>query len=121
MITENGKPSCGHEASNSAVINKEWNMKEKSTIEKNAEERQIVLLSTALSEASNAGGHWLNASGKGYPRLYPNGVSASPFNALFMALHSDRNGCKSNLFTLYSEAKARGTSGTRAGRTFPFL
>ena len=46
-------------------------MKEKSQIEKKAEEKQITLLSTALSEASNAGGHWLNASGKGYPRLYP--------------------------------------------------
>ena len=96
-------------------------MKEKSTIEKNAEERQIVLLSTALSEASNAGGHWLNASGKGYPRLYPNGVSASPFNALFMALHSDRNGCKTNLFTLYSEAKARGTSVREHEQGVPFL
>lgn len=46
-------------------------MKEKSQIEKKAEEKQITLLSTALSEASNAGGHWLNASGKGYPRFYP--------------------------------------------------
>ena len=50
-------------------------MKEKSQIEKKAEEKQITLLSTALSEASNAGGHWLNASGKGYPRFYPKGVS----------------------------------------------
>lgn len=32
-------------------------MKEKSQIEKKAEEKQITLLSTALSEASNAGGH----------------------------------------------------------------
>lgn len=96
-------------------------MKEKSTIEKKAEDRQITLLSTALSEASNAGGHWLNASGKGYPRLYPNGVSASPFNALFMALHSDRNGCKTNLFTLYSEAKARGTSVREHEQGVPFL
>ena len=31
-------------------------MKEKSQIEKKAEEKQITLLSTALSEASNAGG-----------------------------------------------------------------
>lgn len=74
-------------------------MKEKSQIEKKAEEKQITLLSTALSEASNAGGHWLNASGKGYPRLYPKGVSVSAFNALFMTLHSDKNGCKTNQFT----------------------
>ena len=83
------------------------NMKEKTKFEINAAEKQIELLSNALSGAAEAGGHWLNVSGKGYPRFYPTGVSVSPFNALFMALHSDKNGCKSNLFTLYSEAKAR--------------
>ena len=62
-------------------------MKEKSQIEKNAEERQTELLSTALNEASNAGGHWLNATGKGFPKFYPKGVAVSPFNGLFMALH----------------------------------
>ena len=96
-------------------------MREKSQIEKNAQERQVDLLSSALGEASNAGGHWLNASGKGYPRMYPRGVSVSPFNALFMALHSDRNGCKTNLFTLYSDAKARGTSVREHEQGVPFL
>ena len=80
-------------------------MKEKSTIEKNAEQKQVALLSTALAEASNVGGHWLNASGKGYPRFYPKGVSVSAFNSLFMALHSDKNGCKTNLFTLFGDAR----------------
>ena len=46
-------------------------MKEKSPIEKKVQEKQTDLLSKALSEASNAGGHWLNASGKKFPRLYP--------------------------------------------------
>ena len=46
-------------------------MKEKSQIEKKAEEKQTELLSAALGGASNAGGHWLNVSGKGFPRLYP--------------------------------------------------
>lgn len=96
-------------------------MKEKSPIEKNAEERQINLLSTALNEALNAGGHWLNATGKGFPKLYPRGVTVSPFNALFMSLHSDRNGCKTNLFTLYSDAKARGTSVREHEQGVPFL
>ena len=96
-------------------------MKEKSKIEKNAEERQISLLSTALGEASKANGYWLNASGKRYPRLYPHGVSASSFNALFMALHSDRNGCNTNLFTLFSDAKARGTSVREHEQGVPFL
>ena len=96
-------------------------MKEKSQIEKKAEARQAELLSAALSGASNAGGHWLNVSGKGFPRLYPQGVSASPFNALFMALHSDNNGCKTNLFTLYSETKARGAAVREHEQGVPFL
>lgn len=96
-------------------------MKEKSPIEKKAQEKQTDLLSKALSEASNAGGHWLNASGKKFPRLYPQGVSASPFNALFMALHSDRYGCKTNLFTLYTDAKARGTAVREHEQGVPFL
>ena len=96
-------------------------MKEKSQIEKKAEEKQITLLSTALSEASNAGGHWLNASGKGYPRFYPKGVSVSAFNALFMTLHSDKNGCKTNQFTLFSDAKAQGGLGcVRMSKAFHF-
>ena len=96
-------------------------MKEKSQIEKKAEEKQITLLSTALSEASNAGGHWLNASGKGSPRLSPKGVSVSAFNALFMTLHSDKNGCKTNQFTLFSDAKAQGASVRENEQGVPFL
>ena len=96
-------------------------MKEKSQIEKKAEEKQITLLSTALSEASNADGHWLNASGKGYPRFYPRGVSVSAFNALFMTLHSDKNGCKTNQFTLFSDAKAQGASVRENEQGVPFL
>lgn len=80
-------------------------MKEKSQFEKNAAEKQVELLSEALNNAIGASGHWLNATGKGYPRFYPKGVAVSPFNALFMALHSDKTGSKTNLFTLYSEAK----------------
>lgn len=96
-------------------------MKEKSQREKIAEEKQVALLSTALREAANARGHWLNASGKRYPRLYPEGFSASAFNALFMALHSDKNGCKTNLFTLYSDAKARGAAVREHEQGVPFL
>ena len=96
-------------------------MKEKSQIEKRAEEKQIALLSTALSEASNAGGHWLNATGKEYPRFYPTGVSVSAFNALFMTLHSDRNGCRTNQFTLFSEAKAQGAAVREHEQGVPFL
>ena len=57
-------------------------MKEKSQFEKNAADKQVELLSGALSGAVSAGGHWLNATGKGYPKFYPAGVAVSPFNAL---------------------------------------
>lgn len=96
-------------------------MKEKSQIEKNAEEKQVALLSTALHEAPNAGGHWLNATGKRFPRLYPQGVSVSAFNALFMALHSDKNGCRTNLFTPYTDAKVRGAAVREHEQGVPFL
>lgn len=79
------------------------------------------MLSEALNGASNANGYWLNASGKGYPKFHPRGVSVSPFNALFMALHSDRNGCGSNLFIHYNEAKAMGMSVREHERGVPFL
>ena len=96
-------------------------MKEKSQIEKKAGEKQVALLSAALNEASNVGGHWLNASGKGYPRFYPKGVSVSAFNALFMALHSDRNGCRTNQFTLFNDAKAQGAAVREHEQGVPFL
>ena len=96
-------------------------MKEKSQFEKNAADKQVELLSGALNGAVSAGGHWLNATGKCYPKFYPAGVAVSPFNALFMALHSDKNGCKSNLFTLFSEAKARGESVKEHEKGVPFL
>lgn len=96
-------------------------MKEKSQFEKNAADKQVELLSEALNGAVSAGGHWLNATGKGYPKFYPKGVAVSPFNALFMALHSDKTGSKTNLFTLYSEAKVRGESVREHEKGVPFL
>lgn len=96
-------------------------MKEKSEFEKRAAEKQVSLLSEALASAVNANGHWLNASGKLYPKLYPKGFAVSPFNALVLALDSDAKGCRSNLFTLFSEAKARGESVREHERGVPFL
>ena len=96
-------------------------MKEKSDFEKRAAEKQVSLLTEALTSAVNANGHWLNASGKLYPKLYPKGFSVSPFNALVLALDSDAKGCKSNLFTQFSEAKARGESVREHEKGVPFL
>lgn len=96
-------------------------MKEKSTIEKNAAEKQSALLSAALGNAAGADRYWMNASGRGYPRFYPKGVAVSPFNAVVMCLDADAKGCKTNLFTLYSEARARGESVREHERGVPFL
>ena len=96
-------------------------MKEKSDFEKRAAEKQVSLLTEALTSAVNANGHWLNASGKLYPKLYPKGFSVSPFNALVLTLDSDAKGCKSNLFTQFSEAKARGESVREHEKGVPFL
>ena len=96
-------------------------MKEKSQAEKIAAERQVELLSSALDNAASAKGYWLNASGKNYPRFYPKGLAVSPFNALVMALHSDRTGSKTNLFMPFNEAKRQGVAVREHERGVPFL
>lgn len=50
--------------------------------------RQINLLVEALDKAKTNGGVWLNPAGHPRPKMYPNGVNVSPFNALIMALHT---------------------------------
>lgn len=96
-------------------------MNEKSPIEKNAAQRQAGLLVQALAGAGDAGRYWLNPSGKAQPRFYPKGVSVSPFNALVMALDSDAKGCKTNLYTLFAEAKRRGEPVREHEKGAPFL
>lgn len=96
-------------------------MNEKLPIEKNAAQRQAGLLVQALAGAGDAGRYWLNPSGKAQPRFYPKGVSVSPFNALVMALDSDAKGCKTNLYTLFAEAKRRGEPVREHEKGAPFL
>ena len=67
--------------------------------------RPMVTGSTLLEEVS---------------RLYPTACQPAR-SMLFMALHSDRNGCNTNLFTLFSDAKARGTSVREHEQGVPFL
>ena len=115
------KPSFGRGASNNRPLKQHTEYERKITIEKNAERKQIDLLSEALNGASNANGYWLNASGKGYPKFHPRGVSVSPFNALFMALHSDKNGAGQIFSFIINEAKAMGMSVREHERGVPFL
>ncbi len=95
-------------------------MKEKSTQEKNAAERQVLLITEALSKAADNKGVWLNEQGKQYPRFYPKGAAVSPFNAIVMGLNSDKNGFSTNLYTLFSEAKKRDESVMAHERGVPF-
>lgn len=80
-------------------------MKEKSPQEKNAAERQVSLITEALSKAADNKGVWLNEQGKQYPRFYPKGAAVSPFNALVMGLNSDKNGRKQGANHLYASGK----------------
>ena len=95
-------------------------MKEKSAQEKNAAERQVSLITDALSKSAGNNGVWLNQEGKQYPRFYPKGAAVSPFNAMVLGLNSDKNGYATNLYTLFSEAKRRDEAVMAHERGVPF-
>lgn len=95
-------------------------MKEKSQIEKNAEERQIELLSTALNEASNAGDTGSTLRARAFRNFIRKVLPSARSTACSWPCIRP-NGCKTNLFTLYSDAKARGTSVREHEQGVPFL
>ena len=95
-------------------------MTEKSQSEQNAAQRQKELLAEALEKAEKDG-VFLNSNGKTAPRLYPGGNAVSPFNALVLALHSDRNGYKTNLYMPFTEAKKRGEAVQSGEKGVPFI
>lgn len=95
-------------------------MTEKNQQEKNAAERQADLLINAFDKAQDNGGIWLNKDGKNVPKFYQKGVVISPFNAIILGLHSDRNNYKTNEYTLFSEAKKRGESVQSGQKGVPF-
>ena len=96
-------------------------MTEKSQSEQNAAQRQRELLAEALEKARTEGGRLLNTNGKTAPRLYPGDVAVSPFNALVLALHSDRNGYKTDLYTTFSGAKKRDEAVQTGEKGVPFI
>ncbi len=85
-------------------------------------DRRKELLSEALDRAAG-GGVFLNAQGKTSPRIYnsASGTSLSAFNALILALHSDRGGFKTNLYTPFPEAKKRGDNVQAGEKGVPFV
>ena len=97
-------------------------MSERTQAEQNAADRRRELIAEALERAAN-GGVFLNAQGKLAPSLYNSRSrsSISAFNALTLALHSDRGGFQTNLYTPFTEARKRG-DGVQAGeKGVPFV
>ena len=96
-------------------------MADKNQSEQHAAERQKELLAQALERARAEGGYLLNQAGKAAPRLYPRESGVSAFNALILALHSDRGGYHTNLYTPYPGAKQRGESVQTGEKGVPFI
>ena len=97
-------------------------MSERTPVEQNATDRRKELLSEALDRAAN-GGVFLNAQGKAAPGLFnsKSGASISAFNALTLALHSDRGGFRTNLYIPFPEAKKRGDNVQAGEKGVPFV
>lgn len=96
-------------------------MKQKNKQEQHAANRQVELLTNALNGAAVSGGYWLNASSRSLPRIYPKGPAVSPFNSLILSMHADQNGYKTNLYTLFRNAKKRGEAIREHENGAPFL
>ena len=96
-------------------------MTEKSQSEQNAAQRQKELLAEALEKARTEGGVLLNQAGKTAPRLHPRDTGVSAFNALVLALHSDRGGYQTNLYTPFPRAKRDGDAVKDGEKGVPFI
>ena len=96
-------------------------MADKNQSEQHAAQRQKELLAEALERAREEGGFLLNQAGKTAPRLYPRDTGVSAFNALILALHSDRGRYRTNLYTPYPKAKQNGDSVQTGEKGVPFI
>ena len=95
-------------------------MKDKSPQEQAAAEREKELLAGALAGAASSGGYWLNPTGKTAPRFYPKGPEVSPYNALILGMHADRNGFKTARYLTFNEARQHGESVLQGEKGVPF-
>ena len=95
-------------------------MKEKSPQEQAAAEREKELLAGALNGAAASGGYWLNPSGKTAPKFYPKGPEVSPYNALILGMHADRNGYKTARYLTFSGASELGDAIWSGEKGVPF-
>ena len=95
-------------------------MKPKSPQEEKAAIRQVQLINEALSNAKSTGGAWLNPRGMLAPKIYPKGPTVSPFNALILQLHTDRNQYASSQYIFFHSAKAINEPVKEKERGVPF-
>lgn len=96
-------------------------MTEKNQQEKMAAARQVELFTRAFEKAKDNGGVWLDNKGRKAPGLYQKQLQVSPFNAIILGMHADQHNYKTNLYTLFSEAKKRGESVQTKEKGVPFL
>lgn len=96
-------------------------MRQKTEQETMAAGRQINLLVEALDKAKTNGGVWLNPAGHPRPKMYPNGVNVSPFNALIMALHTDAGEHKMPLYMTFNTTKEQNLSVMKGQKGVPFV
>ena len=96
-------------------------MADRKQSEQQAAQRQKELLAEALEKARAEGGALLNRAGKTAPRLYPSDTGVSAFNALVLALHSDRGGYRTNLYTPFPRAKQQGDAVKDGEKGVPFI
>ena len=96
-------------------------MADRKQSEQQAAQRQKELLAEALEKARAEGGALLNRAGKTAPRLYPRDTGVSAFNALVLALHSDRGGYRTNLYTPFPRAKQQGDAVKDGEKGVPFI
>ena len=96
-------------------------MADRKQSEQQAAQRQKELLAGALEKARAEGGALLNRAGKTAPRLYPRDTGVSAFNALVLALHSDRGGYRTNLYTPFPRAKQQGDAVKDGEKGVPFI
>ncbi len=81
----------------------------------------VEALTDALLNAKKAGGSLVNASGKAAPVIAPKMQPIMPFNALLIALASDKAGYKTNAVMPYMEAKKQGVSVMHGNKGVPFM
>ena len=93
----------------------------KTTKEQFSAEIHSEILSDALEKAKAGNGVFLNATGKSAAKFYPKETVVSPFNSLMLSLYSDRNHYKTNLYTLFSDARKRGESVQSGEKGVPFI